>query len=408
MTRRHDIDALRILAFGLLILYHVGMLYVAPVADWGFHLKSVHLAEWLEFPMLFVNRWRMELIFLISGLAVHFMHLQRLRDGALKLAWVRSVRLLLPLLFGMLVVIPVQPYVEGLSHQKVAPGFGVFVLHYWSLSPWPEGAFAGSRYGLTWNHLWYLPYLWVYTIVLLGLLPALESRTGKRLRAACLRLRGAGLLWLPGLPLFAAAMLLRGNFPMTHALVGDWYAHALYASVFFYGYLIGVDAGMWAELARLRRTALLLALVSFTVYLFLDKFAGDLLRDRPIDPDILTVAGWLITWLRYWYGWLAIVAILGWGHVLLNRPFRWLPYARQALYPWYILHQSLLLWLAWVLMPLQLGPVIEPALILLGTLTGCAALHELLIRRVGWFAPLFGLKRSEARPSAGPYWMRAG
>ena len=59
MNRRHDIDALRIFAFALLILYHAGMLYVAPVGDWGFHLKSTHLAEWLQYPMLFLNRWRM-------------------------------------------------------------------------------------------------------------------------------------------------------------------------------------------------------------------------------------------------------------------------------------------------------------------------------------------------------------
>ena len=68
-TRRHDIDALRALAFALLILYHLAMLYVA---DWGWHLKSPHLATWLQTPMLFLNRWRMDLIFLISGVASGF------------------------------------------------------------------------------------------------------------------------------------------------------------------------------------------------------------------------------------------------------------------------------------------------------------------------------------------------
>ena len=74
MNRRHDIDALRVLAFGLLILYHLGMLYVS---DWGFHLKSHYLAGWLQYPMLFLNRWRMDLLFLISGLAVHFLRGRR-------------------------------------------------------------------------------------------------------------------------------------------------------------------------------------------------------------------------------------------------------------------------------------------------------------------------------------------
>ena len=65
--RRHDIDALRAIAFGLLILYHVGMFYV----PWDWHVKSVHIAPWLETPMLLLNQWRMPLVFMVSGLAVN-------------------------------------------------------------------------------------------------------------------------------------------------------------------------------------------------------------------------------------------------------------------------------------------------------------------------------------------------
>ncbi|OOG65584.1 hypothetical protein B0E46_04385 [Rhodanobacter sp. B04] len=383
MNRRHDIDALRVLAFSLLILYHAGMLYVAPVCDWGFHLKSSHLAEWLQYPMLFLNRWRMELLFLISGLAMHFM---RGKTGLPGLAWKRTVRLLLPLTFGMLVVIPIQPYVQGLADGQLTAGFGPFLLHYWT---------HGYRdYGLTWNHLWYLPYLWVYTMLLLLLMPLLESRLGQRMRARCLTLRGASLLVHPVLPLFAYGVLLSWRYPESHALVGDWYALALYATMFFYGYLLGTDNGLWAELLRLRRAALPLALACFAAYLCLDRFAGQFIHGR----TALITAKLLAVWLRYSYTWIAIAAVLGWGQALLNRPFRWLPYAREAVYPWYVLHQSLLLFFAWRLMPLGLGPVFEPALILLGTIGGCALLHECVIRRVNWLRPLFGLEASHARP----------
>ena len=124
MPRRHDIDALRVLAFALLILYHAGMLYVAPVADWSFNLKSSHLAEWLQYPMPFLNRWRMELLFLISGLAVHFL---RGHTSLLRLAGKRTWRLKLPLLFGMLVVVPIQAYVQARVEHAVAPGFLAFL-----------------------------------------------------------------------------------------------------------------------------------------------------------------------------------------------------------------------------------------------------------------------------------------
>jgi glucan biosynthesis protein C len=384
MNRRHDIDTLRVLAFALLILYHTAMLYVA---GWGFHLKSAYTVEWLQYPMLFLNRWRMELLFLISGLAVHFL---RGRAGRAALAWKRTVRLLLPLTFGIAVVVPIQPYVQGLANGLVNPGFGRFLLRYWTGGPWPAGAFDGWQYGFTWNHLWYLPYLWLYTMLLLLLLPVLESRLGQRLRTTCQRLQGAALLALPALPLFAWGTLLAARYPETHALIGDWYAHAVYATMFFYGYLLGTNHGTWTELARLRRASLSLALGCFALYLFLDKFAEQFI-DHPLSSMVLVSVRLLIQWLRYLYCWTAIAAVLGWGHAYLDRPFRWLPYAREAVYPWYVLHQSLLLFFAWQLMPLQLGPWGEPVLILLGTVGGCALLLEFVIRRVRWLRPLFGL-----------------
>ena len=383
MNRRHDIDALRVLAFGLLILYHAAMLYVA---DWDFHLKSSHLAGWLQYPMLFLNRWRMELLFLISGLAVTFM---RRRGGVLGLMGKRSLRLLLPLGFGMLVVIPIQPYVQGLANHLVQPGFGRFLLRYWSGGPWPAGAFTGWQYGVTWNHLWYLPYLWVYTMLLLGLLPVLESRLGQRARAVALRLRGPALLLVPAVPLFAWDRLLAARYPVTGALIDDWYAHAIYATMFLYGYLLGTDAGLWKELARLRRLSLPFALGCFGVYL-----AGITWL-----PDAApTTLWWGVHAARYAYLWSAIVAVLGWGHAYLDRPFRWLPYAREAVYPWYVLHQSVLLLVAWQLMPRGLGPVLEPVLILLATLAGCALLHHAVIRPSRWLRPLFGLEAAHRVP----------
>jgi len=386
MNRRHDIDALRVLAFGLLILYHAAMLYVAG-EGWDFHLKSSHTSEWLQYPMLFLNRWRMELLFLVSGLAVNFMR----RRGSLgRLAGKRSLRLLLPLVFGVLVVVPIQPYVQGLSNHLVEPGFGHFLLRYWSGGPWPAGAFTGWQYGFTWNHLWYLPYLWVYTMLLLGAMPALESRLGQRLRAVVRRLRGPALLVLPAIPLFVWDRLLASRYPFTGALWGDWYAHALYFNMFLYGYLLGTDTGLWAELARLRRISLSSALACFALYL-----AGI----RLLPDAAPTAVWWIVHALRYAYLWTAICAVLGWGHAYLDRPFGWLPYAREAVYPWYVLHQSLLLLFAWRLMPLGLGPVVEPLLIVLATVAGCALLHECVIRRVRWLRPLFGL---DAAPSRTP------
>ncbi|MGH8050651.1 MAG: acyltransferase family protein, partial [Arenimonas sp.] len=106
LDRRYDLDWLRILAFGLLIFYHIGMLYVA---NWGFHYKSQYLSQPLEGLMLLVNPWRMSLLWIISGISIRFV-LQKV--SAYRFVTTRSLRLLLPLLFGILVVVPPQLFVE--------------------------------------------------------------------------------------------------------------------------------------------------------------------------------------------------------------------------------------------------------------------------------------------------------
>ena len=369
-SRRHDIDALRFLVFSLLIVYHTAMLYLAG-AD--FHMKSSYLTETLNFPMVFINRWRMEIVFIISGVSCAMMT-QTSRGAFL---WRRVQRLLLPLAFGLLVIIPVQPYCEGVSNGMVTPGYGQFLLDYFGHRAWPAGAFTGWKTSFTWNHLWYLVYLLLYTMVLVALQPLLV-----KMRPLFTGLRGWRLLLLPALPALAATAFLKLRYPETHALIKDWYAHAIYFTMFIYGWWLGNDKGVWQELARLRWHTLLLAPCAFTVYLGFDLIYSE---------NLLTWASTGSWPMRNLYMWLAICAILGWSHTLLNRPFAWLAWGRQAVYPWYILHQSAIVLLAYWLVPLKLGPVIEPILILAGTVAICWGLTSLVISKVNWLRPCFGL-----------------
>ena len=384
MQRRYDIDALRALAFGFLILYHLGMLYVS---DWGWHLKSRYLSEGLQIPMLMLNRWRMDLIFLISGISTGF--LLRHRRVA-RFLQERSWRLLLPLVFGIVVVVPIQPYAQGVANGVVEPGFLKFLARYYTGAAWPAHAFDGWQHGYTWNHLWYLAYLWCYTLTLALLLPLLDSRIGLRLRQAFTGLRGWRLLALPALPLMLYTVALQTYFPDTHDLINDWYVHAVYFTVFLYGWCLASADGLWAELAGLRKIALGFALGSGAAYLVLVRWHW--------GQDVDTGTQWLIWGLRNAYVWATLCAILGWGHAYLNRPMRWLPWATQSVYPWYVLHQSLTVLLAYWLVPLKTGPIAEPLLVGLGTVLGCWVLSAGLIQRVSWLRPLFGLQRRAVTP----------
>ena len=400
MQRRHDIDALRVVAFVLLILYHSAMLYVA---DWGFHLKSAYLAEWLQWPMIALNRWRMPLLFMVSGIAIG---LARVEGRRLSFALARSWRLLLPLVFGMFVVVAFQAYCEGRANGSVAPGLLDFLVRYWQARPWPEGSFTGWEHGITWNHLWYLAYLLPYTLVLVAAMPWL------RRLAVAMSAGGRWRPWMAGLAcLVALAWLafvrawLEPRYPETHAFVADWTVHAQSLPLFLLGYVLAANAGVWAWLQRMRWTTLAIAAVGIGIELGL-RWAG---RHLPPGP--------LPEWARHvpWsgiedvasaaYTWFALLAIFGWGRTWLDRPFRWLPYCTEAVFPWYVLHQTLTIVLAYRLSSLQLGPVVEPLLVVGGTIAGCLLLHELVIRRSAWLRPLFGLKPRPGYAGMASRWM---
>jgi hypothetical protein len=299
---------------------------------------------------------------------------------------------MLPLAFGMAVIVPYQAYAQGVANGLVAPGFGAFLLRYLSMAePWPKRAFDGAEFGITWNHLWYLPYLFTYTALVALTLPLWNSAAGQWLRRGFNGLRGWKLLLLPVVPLLVFTMLLASRFPATHNLVRDFHLHSLYFTMFLYGYWMGVDTGVWKELERLRRVSLALAVAVITIFIAL--------RTGAKGP----AAGPLMDTLRMLYLWLAVATILGHGHRHLNRPWPWLRWANESVYPWYVLHQTLIIVGVTALAPLALGPVIEPTLLVLLTLVGCWALTDGLIRRFNVLRTLFGLKlrraaSAEARP----------
>jgi len=263
----------------------------------------------------------------------------------------------------------------------VAPGFGAFLLRYLPMSaPWPKQAFDGAEFGITWNHLWYLPYLFCYTALVALTLPLWNSAAGQRVRRGFNGLRGWKLLLLPAVPLLLWTMLLASRFPPTHNLVRDFHLHSLYFTMFLYGYWMGVDTGIWKELARLRRVSLALALAVIATFFALR--AGVKGPPSGLQMDVLRVL----------YLWLSVSAILGYGHTYLNRPWPWLRWANESVYPWYMLHQTLIIAGVALLAPLALGPVAEPVLLVALTILGCWALTDGLIRRFNLLRPLFGLK----------------
>ncbi|WP_246207953.1 acyltransferase family protein [Bradyrhizobium rifense] len=369
------------LAFGLLIFYHVGMLYVS----WGFHIKSEHRLTWLEPVMLVLNPWRLSLLFLVSGVASRFM-LGKYRLAAFARA--RSVRLLIPLIFGMLVIVPPQSYLQIVESLGYPAGFADYYLHdYLAFSAQfcPNPCIVQP----TWNHLWFVLYLWVYTMALAGVLyvwPAAAEWIGERLTAVH---AGPWLLVLPCLLFAAWRLFLSPIFPSTHALFGDWYDHADYATAFLIGFLLAREGGIWRDLERQRWTALTLAAAFFAAFVLV--YAGLL----PRSPMLRWFAGSVYGC----YQWLAMAAVLGFArrHLTADGPVR--RYLTDAIFPYYIVHQTAIIVIAHALQGSGLPVGSEAAIVISGTALTCLVTYE-IARRIAWLRPLFGL-RMEPRSVGG-------
>ncbi|WP_445768248.1 acyltransferase family protein [Rheinheimera sp.] len=383
-TRRYDIDWLRSLAFGLLILYHIGMYYVA---DWGWHIKSDTTSVVLQNVMILTNQWRMSLLFFISAMALA---LAQRHSTKLKLFSLRSNRILIPLLCGMFIVVVPQVYYEALSQQLIAPGY----LNFWWQYINPNTDLLVEHHSpiglLTWNHLWFLPYLWCYSMLVLIAAPLLNT-LASRLQA----LPGRLALLLAMASLICAWYFLRQHYPSSHALVDDWYNHAKYFAVFIAGYLFALQGNWWQKVIVQRRWFMLAAMLCYSLII------GD--RNGLFDsiPDSFgeSVSGRLIVGtvlaLNHW-GW--ILALIGYAGRYLNKPNnkldkdgRLLHYTNNAILPWYMLHQTLIIIFAVWLKPLALPVAIEAVLLVVLTCAGCWLGYE-LIKRFWLSRWLFGLK----------------
>ena len=390
--REFFLDWLRILAFGVLVIYHVGMYYVS----WDWHIKSPAAGAAIEPWMRLFAPWRMDLIFLVSGAATSMM-LRRRADGR-GLPAERARRLLPPLLLGVFVVVPPQSYFEVVQRFRFDAGYGEFMLRY--LTGY-NGFCAAPGHCLilpTWNHLWYLPYLLCYTLVLWGLVcwrPGLPERLAQRLIA----LPGRGWLLVgPFVFLLLTRALLREHFPVTRALVDDWFMHAQYFGVFFLGVVLARAPRAWQQLADARWSALLIALAAWAL---LTAATGRVLpAGAPIVAALSSFDGPLLrSMLVSAQQWGAIVAALGfgWRHLRRDGPAR--RYLTDAVFPVYVLHQTVIIVLAVWLAPLALAAPIEAVLLSAATLAVCLAGFE-IVRRVDWLRPWFGLKRLDPQPAA--------
>lgn len=373
--RRYDLDWLRIIAFGLLILYHVGMFYVT----WGWHVKSEYASSAAEPFMRIVNPWRLALIFFISGVAIRF---ATDKAGSLgRFAGSRLARLGLPLLFGVYVLVMPQAYFQVRQSGEFAGSIADFYPDYVAL----EQAF--SMITPTWNHLWYLVYVLVYILLVLPFLPLLKRFAASRVWSALTSSRVAVAVVLI-LPFVVFETWLVPRYPTTHALVDDWANHAHRLSIFLIGFLVAKDAGFWRTVRSLTFIATGLAVGA---WFFLSNGSDIAAWARQYVSG--TPLRFVFSYVMVIYAWSCMLILFGLGQRFLNRESPLLRYMTSAIFCYYVLHQTITVVAGYYLTQLQIGVVPEAIALTAITIGGCAVGYE-IARRVPYVGILVGVRQS--------------
>ena len=372
MQRHYGLDWLRIGAFAILIFYHIGMVFV----PWGFHVKLAH-ADWVAVPMMLSNPWRLSLLFVVSGYASRA--LAERSGGAGRFAGNRSLRLLVPLVFAVIVVVPPQPWVELVTQHGYTDGF----LHFWAGDYFRFETLDGIILP-TWQHLWFVVYLWVYTMLLAGLM----AITPRRVRDAAQRgfgrlFGGIGALLLPTLWLLAVSALLFPGGRETHALLDDWVAHATYLPMFLFGFALARSERTLATFARWWWVSAGVAIAAYLLVAGIETMWPRGAAPRPW--------GTVFSLARGVEGWMAIAALIGVAETFWNRDHRWRPMLTEAVFPFYIIHQTVIVVVAYWLIEAGLPGAAEFAILVAATVAGCWAFY-LGGRSVPWLRPLIGLR----------------
>ncbi|WP_420401033.1 acyltransferase family protein [Flagellimonas sp.] len=373
-VRRYDLDWLRVTVFGLLIFYHVGMFFV----PWGWHVKNNVIYDWLRWPMLFLNQWRLPILFVISGMGTYYALGKR---NIWQFNLERYLRLGIPLAVGMLLIVPPQVYFERLANGQFEGSYWTYFTTVAFEGIYPDG-------NLSWHHLWFLPYLFIFSLLLSPLFVYLRKHRTKFVAWVTKTIQKTWGFYVFVIPLYFVEVLIEPFFDVTHALVDDWFNFTFSIILFFYGFLlISTGEVFWKVLDQTKSKALTLGILAFSGQVFIWLFLEDGLIVHIVEAFLKVTNIW--SW---------ILVLFAYAAKFLNRPSNQLAYANRAVYPFYILHQTITVALGYYIMHLNWGFFAKTSVLVLGTFGLSWLIYDFIILKIPPLHPLFGLKRSTVKP----------
>ena len=342
--RRYDIDWLRVVAIGLLLIYHITIIFQPWAMFIGF-IKSKESIEPLWKIMSIINIWRIPLLFYVSGMGLFFALKKR---NWQQLLMERTKRILIPFVVGILVITPIHMYI----FQK-----------YYNLP---------LNYYPHLGHLWFLGNILIYVVLLLPLFVFLKKNENGKFRKAL-----SSLMAYPLGPLsISIVFVLETLFiqPQIFELYANtWHGFFLGLIAFLSGFIFLYSGkSFWQTVLKWRWLYIGIAIVLCCNRLFI--------FETTTPKYLMAIES------NCW-----ILGCFGLSYKYLNKPSALLHYLSRSVYPIYIIHMIGLYIGALLILPLEIHPILKFIAISLFTFCFCYILYEFIIKRIYYLRPLFGL-----------------
>lgn len=376
--RRFDLDWLKVLAIALVFMFHT-LRFFDPL-DW--HVKNGTTYELLEMSAAFFTLWGMPLIFVLSGASLYF----AAKRSALKFVDDKVRRLLVPLVVGALTFSALQVYLECITHNEFSGSFLDFIPHYF------VGLYKlGGNFAWMGMHLWYLELLFLYSLLLMPLLFWLKRGGGQPiLKWLGDALARPLLVFLLAVPIALLVIVLDPNTALGGPNFGGW-SPVPFILFLVAGFVVISHAGVQARIIQYRWLSLV-AGVALTIWLIVTW--------QSEGQFIFGTAKYTIFFLTYGLAsWCWVQTALGFGFKYLSAPKPILAYVGEAVLPFYILHQTVLLVVGYFVVQWAIPDALKWAIIATVSFGVIVGVYEFAVRRVNVLRLLFGMKPLTERRS---------
>jgi peptidoglycan/LPS O-acetylase OafA/YrhL len=402
-ARRPELDAGRALVVAGLVVFHSAAVF-AVGTSW--FVTDPRPSIGFSVFMVWGSLWGMPLLFLVSGMGVRYAMRPR---TAWAFAAERLGRLGVPFLTGLVLLVPTMFYLEHLAQPGFRQPYGRFWLAFLNVPAiaaglLPHGNWTSGGVGFDPAHLWFLYVLLVFSLALLPLFRYLHGQHGTRLvgRVAEQAARHPlAMLAAAAVPVIVTEAVFGPD-----GITGGWERLA-YLFPFLYGFLIASDAQFESALSRARWPALAIAAVATVGLLGWAVAAGPgvVSGAEPGWPALQGLAGW--AWLAAIVGFAAAFAarrrpaVTATPRPDLAREPRWqraAGYANQAVLPFYLLHEPVIVAFAWIIVRWHAPILVKYPVLVAASFTATLVIYELAVRRYRITRLLFGMKTPQ-RPA---------